>query len=452
MAELHFDAPDSRERTVGPWYQDMQGYHWFVLLVASLAWLFDCLDQQLFNLARKPAMEDLLKGTDLNITAYGYYATGIFLIGWGTGGLIFGALGDRVGRAKTMMVCILIYSACTGLSALSQGFWDFGAYRFLTGLGVGGVFAVGVTLVAETVPSSSRAGALGLLQALSTVGNVSATGIGFLLGFLSIPHAWRWMFVVGALPAAMAVMVQRKVKEPELWLKAKAEGKIAGGPFESLADLFRHPVWRKRALLGLVIGCAGIIGFWGIGVFSNDLVRSVLKESFKERGYEPAQLDSTLTTWTSIHWLVFNVGGFTGMMLYARFARILGRKPTFAVAFILAFAATIALFQGWHSQWQVFWLSPILGFCQLGVFALYAIYFPELFPTNLRSTGTSFCYNVGRFVAAGGTIIEGFYATQLATNSVDTLRSIGSWAALVYLVGLVALPFAPETKGMPLPE
>ena len=108
---------------------------------------------------RKPAMEAVLKDTGKNITEFGYYATAIFLIGWGTGGLIFGALGDRIGRAKTMMVCILIYSVCTGLSALSQGFWDFGAYRFLTGLGVGGVFAVGVTLVAETVPNSARAGA-----------------------------------------------------------------------------------------------------------------------------------------------------------------------------------------------------------------------------------------------------------------------------------------------------
>src|SRR5262249_9525581 len=147
--------------------------------------------------------------------------------GWGTGGLVFGALGDRVGRAKTMVICILLYAVFTGLSALSQGFWDFGGYRFLTGLGVGGVFAVGVTLVAETVPTSARAGALGLLQALSTVGNVSAAGIAYLLGMIAGPQAWRWMFVVGALPALMAVMVQRHVKEPELWLKAKAAGKIS---------------------------------------------------------------------------------------------------------------------------------------------------------------------------------------------------------------------------------
>ncbi len=211
MAEFHYDAPKTQETSTGAWYRDMRSYHWFVLIVASLAWLFDCLDQQLFNWARSKAMDDLVGSTG-NATAYGYFTTAIFLAGWATGGLIFGALGDRLGRAKTMMICIIIYSACTGLSALSQGFWDFGAYRFLTGLGVGGVFAVGVTLVAETVPTSARAGALGLLQALSTVGNVSAAGIGYLLGFLHIEHAWRWAFVVGAFPAAMAVLVQRKVK------------------------------------------------------------------------------------------------------------------------------------------------------------------------------------------------------------------------------------------------
>jgi MFS family permease len=452
MAEIQLEAQNSSERTTGNWYHDMTRYHWFVLMVASLAWLFDCLDQQLFNLARKPAMEAVLEGTGANVTAYGYFATGIFLIGWGTGGLVFGAMGDRIGRARTMMFCILIYSVCTGLSALSLGFWDFGAYRFLTGLGVGGVFAVGVTLVAETVPASARAGALGLLQALSTVGNVSAAGISSLLGRIAGAQAWRWMFVVGAAPAAMAVLVQRKVKEPELWLKAKAEGKISGGIFESMAELFRHRKWRSRALVGLVLGSAGIFGFWGIGVFTNDLVRAVLAVDFAEQGVSSADLPSKLTTWTSIHWFAFNVGGFCGMMLYARLARTIGRKPTMLIAFLLAIAATLGMYQGWHWQSQIYWLSPILGFCQLGVFALYAIYFPELFPTNLRSTGTSFCYNVGRYLAAAGTIAEGFFAAQLADKPIDTLRGIGSWASLIYLVGIAALPFAPETKGKPLPE
>jgi MFS family permease len=452
MAELHYDAPTSLETPTGAWFRDMTRYHWFVLLVASLAWLFDCLDQQLFNWARSKAMDDLV-GAGGNVTAYGFFATAIFLAGWGSGGLIFGALGDRVGRAKTMVMCIMIYSVCTGLSALSQGFWDFSAYRFLTGMGVGGVFAVSVTLVAETVPTSARAGALGLLQALSTVGNVSAAGVGFALGSLQIPHAWRWAFVVGAVPAAMAVLVQLKIKEPELWLKAKAEGKTKGGPIKALADLMRHPVWRKNALLGLVIGCAGIIGYWGIGVFSNDLLRRVSEHDPEFQSLTAEIRSSQLDKWVAINLFTQNIGAFAGMMLYARLARTLGRKPTFAIAFTLAFFATILQFQGFTSYRQVFWLTPILGFCQLGIFALYAIYFPELFPTSLRSTGTSFCYNVGRYVAGIGVALQGFFAfQQQSSKSIETLRMIGTWTAAVYLIGLVPLIFAPETKGKPLPE
>src|SRR5687768_15308887 len=139
------------------WYRDLNRYQWFVLVVAALGWLFDCLDQQLFILARQPAMKELLATSDpALIDSYGGYATAIFLMGWAIGGLVFGVMGDRVGRAKTMVVTILMYSAFTGLSALSTSFWDFSAYRFLTGLGVGGEFAVGIALVAEVMPERAR--------------------------------------------------------------------------------------------------------------------------------------------------------------------------------------------------------------------------------------------------------------------------------------------------------
>src|SRR5438046_1190597 len=165
----------------GPWWRALNSYHWFVRTVAALGWLFDTMDQQLFNLARVPAMKSLLRpGQD--VALFSGYATAIFLIGWATGGLTFGVLGDRIGRAKTMMWTILIYSACTGLSALAVGFWDFAFYRFVTGLGVGGEFAVGVSLVAEIMPDRARPHALGLLQALSVVGNIAAALISLGLG------------------------------------------------------------------------------------------------------------------------------------------------------------------------------------------------------------------------------------------------------------------------------
>src|SRR5919199_247888 len=169
-----------------PWWRLLNTYHWFVLVVAALGWLFDCLDQQIFNLTRNPAMRDLLHAApgDPSVKSHGGWVTSIFLIGWASGGLIFGVLGDRIGRAKTMMITILLYSLFTGLSAFSTGFWDFAFYRFLTGLGVGGEFAVGVALVAEVMPDKARPYALALLQALSAFGNISAAVIGMVLGKL----------------------------------------------------------------------------------------------------------------------------------------------------------------------------------------------------------------------------------------------------------------------------
>ena len=166
-----------------PWYRDLTSYHWFVFMVASLAWLFDCLDQQLFILARNKAMESLIPA-GLDPKLYGGYATSIFVAGWALGGLIFGSLGDRYGRAKMLTLTVLIYSICTGLSAFSKGWIDFAVYRFLTGLGVGGVFGLAVALVADTLPDRSRTGALGMLQALSAVGNVAAGLISMYIGSL----------------------------------------------------------------------------------------------------------------------------------------------------------------------------------------------------------------------------------------------------------------------------
>src|SRR3954469_7450242 len=185
------EAPEiSREELADtrPWYKLLNRYHWFVLVVAALGWLFDCLDQQLFILARPQAMAQLITKaeTPAELTRLrsnaGDIATSVFIAGWATGGLIFGMLGDRIGRAKTMLITILLYSLCTGLSAFSVTVYDFAFYRFLTGLGVGGEFAVGVALVAEVMPTRARTYTLALLQALSALGNISAAFVNLGLG------------------------------------------------------------------------------------------------------------------------------------------------------------------------------------------------------------------------------------------------------------------------------
>ena len=271
-----------------PWWKELNRYHWFVLTVAALGWLFDCLDQQIFTLSRLPAMRELLgpSATPADALAYGGYATSIFLIGWATGGLVFGVLGDRYGRAKVMLWTILIYSICTGLSAFSKGFWDFAFYRFITGLGVGGEFAVGVSLVAEVMPNRARPYAIGLLQALSAVGNISAAGLSIIFGRLeamgTVQSAWRPMYLVGAIPALLAIFIRRKLKEPEQW-QAMAASKDRS-ELGSYRNLFKHPVWRKNAFVGLALACSGVIGLWAIGFFSADLIRTVMRSGLEAQG------------------------------------------------------------------------------------------------------------------------------------------------------------------------
>jgi len=458
------DPKDNR-----PWYKLLNGYHWFVLVVAALGWLFDTMDQQLFNLARTPAMKELLK-TDSgppsqdDIFFYGGIATMIFLIGWALGGLFFGVLGDRIGRARVMLWTILIYSLCTGLSALSVSVWDFAAYRFLTGLGVGGEFAVGVALVAEVMPSRARPFALGLLQALSAVGNISAAFINMGLGVaeganaLSVGEtsfsAWRVMFVVGTLPALLAIFIRRRLKEPERW-QAAAHAGDAKKHLGSYRDLFADRVLRKNALLGLAMGFAGVVGLWGIGFFTFDLLSPIFTAHFKGQGMSEVDVRSNVSWWIGITSVLQNLGGFFGIYAYSIITHYIGRKPAFFLAFVSAMASTAMVYAYLDTFSELYWMIPLMGFCQLSLFGGYAIYFPELFPTRLRSTGTSFCYNVGRLVAAFGPFTFGALTKVIFTQANGFEHGV-RWAGVsmccVFLIGLFALPFAPETKGKPLPE
>jgi MFS family permease len=502
-------APPHASENSSPWYTKLTRYHWFVLIVAALGWLFDTMDQQLFVLARPAAMKELVvpatndedpKATSLRQREAGDFATSLFIAGWACGGLFFGMLGDRIGRARTMLLTILIYSACTGLSALSVGILDFTFYRFLTGLGVGGEFAVGVALVAEVMPAGARTGALGLLQALSAVGNIGAAFINLGLGIAEeeglVSSPWRIMFLIGALPALLAVAIRWGLKEPEAWQKASHDGAV-NKQLGSYAELFRDPVWRKHAILGLLLGCSGIIGLWSVGFFTPDLIRYVQRKGMAGEVYgerigearagndeslakkwaaiddheknskpipeelkalqktaEPA-INGRLSRWSSYTSLMINIGAFFGIYGFSVLAQRIGRKVSFAIALSAAFISSASVFWFLQDFWQIFVMVPIMGFCQLSLFGGYAIYFPELFPTRLRSTGTSFCYNVGRFAAALGPLVKAAlerFFQSLADDPVQSLRYAGVTMCLVFLVGFLVLPFLPETKGKPLPE
>jgi MFS family permease len=440
----------------GPWWRSLNRYHWFVLVVCVLGWMLDCMDQQLFNLARKPAMQALV-GAE-HEQEYSKYATAIFLVGWGVGGVGFGIVADLFGRARAMMFTILLYSLFTGLSAASHFFWDFALYRFLTGLGVGGQFAVGVSLVAEEIPDRVRPFALGWLQALSALGNVTAAliqvGLAFLVYSGMIESSWRVMFVVGTVPAVLVIFVMRRLREPEKWRKLAAEKTIRERMGAYSGELFRDRRWTRHAIVGLILASSGIIGLWAIGFFSIDLTRSIFEVRLQGLGEKDKRFWNDI--YAALTSVMFNLGAFFGIYAFSRFTHRVGRRPAFAIAFVLAGLSTALVYWKLNTVVDIFWMIPIMGFCQLALFGGYAIYFPELFPTRLRSTGTSVCYNGARFVAAAGTFAQGplveHFRGMYDGNTLQAARTAGMVMCLIFAVGLLALPFAPETKGQPLPE
>lgn len=448
----------------GPWWRELNRYHWFVFVVASLGWLFDTMDQQLFNIARRPAVRTVLINetgqvpSDGEVQEYASYATSIFLIGWGTGGLFFGVLGDLLGRVRSLMLTILLYSLFTGLSAFSTSVFDFSVYRFLTGLGVGGEFAVGISLVAEVMPDRARPFALGLLQALSAVGNIIAALIGMLQGYLtqhgilSDDHGWRGMFLIGTLPALLTLLIMRRLKEPERWQALAAERSAGQRIRAYFGELFGNPRWSRHAVVGLLLASSGIIGLWGIGFFSIDLQRTVFRHEFESKGLSKEQIDGLVGFWAGVTSLMMNLGAFFGIYAFSNVTHYLGRRGAFAVSFVLALVSTAFVFGYFRTIPDVFWMIPIMGFCQLALFGGYAIYFPELFPTRLRSTGTSFCYNGARFIGALGPTLLGLLTNRVFRDYHEPMRYAGVTMCAIFLLGLMVLPFAPETKGQPLPE
>jgi MFS family permease len=249
----------------------------------------------------------------------------------------------------------------------------------------------------------------------------------------------------------LALAIRWKLREPDRWQQVSHEGEIAR-KLGSYRELFGHPTWRRHALLGLVLAFAGIVGLWGVAFFTFDLVGNVLRERFVANGLSQDEVAGNVTYWKGIASMAMNVGGAFGMYGFAILAQRTGRRPTFAVCFVAALLSTVSVFYFLNEFHQVFWLVPIMGFCVLSLFAGYAIYFPELFPTHLRSTGTSFCYNVGRFVAALGPFITGWLTENVYADTSSPLRYAGLTMCGIFALGLLVLPFLPETKGKPLPE
>ncbi|MFO0888479.1 MAG: MFS transporter [Isosphaeraceae bacterium] len=483
-----------------PWWRELSLAHWWILVVAVLGWLFDAMDQRLFIIARTPALQELVPGVGPDrLPTFAGMATGLFIAGWATGGLLFGLLGDRWGRVRTMSLTILVYSIFTGLSGLARSWPEFAAYRFLCGMGIGGEYAAGVALVAETMPPRARPFALGLVQAFSSVGAIIGSGLSLLIrpqAMIGGTSGWRLLFGLGLIPSLLVVLIRWRAKEPDRWLRARDEARArslsgveAGArPEMQLGDLraiFGDPVLRRRTLVGMILGMVGQIGLWSIGLYTPELVRSSLLTQRRgevaatlsgapseeiagldldrlARAATPSEAEAVerSAAWkreddSYVGWgtLLQDVGSFFGAPLCTAVAVRWGRRRAFALAYAMALAAVWFTFNCFARGPDVYWMLPLLGFCTCGIFGVIIVYLPELYPTHLRTTGTGFCYNIARYITATGPLVLGRLTLLFGGLGYATpIRQAAMTMALVYLVGLAVVPFAPETRGQPLPE
>ena len=453
LPQKEFAAGEAANRAETGLFAGVTFYHWLVVIIASCGWLFDCMGGRIFILAREPAIRELLgsSATDTLVNTWSGWATAVLMIGWATGGIIFGTMSDRCGRVKTMIATLLAYTFFSGLTGLANGVAAFLIYRFLGGLGIGGMFATATTLVAESVPGRIRPLALGMLQTLSAMGNILGSllsgqiqpgRVDFLWGY----SGWRWIFFAGAVPVVLALPIALWLREPEAWREAKRRAKENPGSARhigSIPDLFGSPMMRRNALAGIMLGLAGMAGLWGIGYFAPELISTALK------GEPQAVVDTVRAYGTTYQ----DIGSFLGMLTFTLAATYWGRRPAFLGAFILCFVATVFVFNCLRSGSDAYWMLPMMGFAQLSVFAGYSIYFPELFPTRVRGTGVGFCYNTVRYLAAVfPPMLMGLNAWLLQNGVEEPFRKAATILSFIFLLGPIALIWAPETKDRSLPE
>ena len=420
------------------WYHEVTRYQWLVLVIACLGWIFDVFEGQIFAVFKTPALADLLgvAESDAAVDWFGNIGFASFLVGGAVGGLIFGILADRFGRRQSMVWSILTYSIFTGLHYFAQNPWNIVVLRFFVAMGVAGEWAIAASLVSEVFPKKARAMAGGIFHASSVLGVVLASVMGI---FLTQDTDWRVAFLAGVLPALLVVWVLVSLKESEKWqataTAGTGESKTKGG---SLRELLGSGPWRSRALIGLGLASVGLGTYWGIYAWGPELVHEVLGDSGTAQ--ERRSMAST------VYLVMSFTGGLAGLLLFAPITMATNRRIAFAFYHLGAIIVVPVTFLGCQAYWQTMIMLPIMAFFVVGMHAGYAIYFPELFPTRLRATGASFCFNVGRLVSAVMLLVRGELRELLG------LRWAVTGMASLFLVGLILLILAPETKDRELPE
>lgn len=434
---------------------DMTGYQWTVLFAAWLGWGFDIFDGLLFNFVAPncvPTLLGLQIGTR-EAAAATFEWTGrlsaVLLVGWAAGGILFGKVADRLGRTRTLLLTMSLYALGTALCSIAPNLWVLTLFRIISSLGIGGEWAAGAAMVAEVVPERRRVEAGALLYTSAPVGLYLATLVNKQVAgvyFASSPQtSWRYVFLCGLIPAAVAFAVRLFVKEPERW---KSVASAAEAP--KVLELFGPKYWRLT-LSGFLMALTALVMWWTSNSFIQIVASGLAQQSAKASGLDLPSTRALVEGWkaTAVNW--FNLGGFLGTLLTIPVAKIFGRKPMFIIYFALSAASLMGAFGlPLPPETRLYMYFPI-GLTVFGVFGSFTYYLPELFPTRMRGTGAGFCYNVGRVIAAVGPFVVGWVASR-GTDSLATAMRLLFYVGFVPVLGLLVMPWVIETRGKPLAD
>jgi MFS family permease len=440
------------------WYSGITGYQWLVLVIASLGWIFDVFEGQVFVASMNEAMPSLLPAGTSEATSklYNNLALGAFLAGGALGGVAFGALGDRIGRARTMVITILMYSLFTCLTAFSLSPWHVIALRFLVALGVGGEWAVASAMVAEVFPPRARAWSGAIFHGSSVLGTYLAIAAGTLI-VNNEQLGWRWGFAIGALPALLTLWIRWKLREPDTWVADHARQDRTGRAGR-LLDLFSRDL-AGRTLLGFSLAIVGLATFWGVHIYGKDFAQHRARQAYErsagltsasplaEREAVWKRHQAQIKNQEMLGMFLTTTGGGIGLLAFGPICEWLGRRRAFVLFHLGGLVLGVWLFltyRIWSSVAFQGWLV-LFGFATLGMHAGYAIYFPELYPTRLRGLGAGFCFNFARFTTAGMLVVNGY----LQQRNVS-FEAAGVALSLLFLVGAAIAWCGPETKGTTL--
>jgi MFS family permease len=434
-----------------PWYRLLSRTQWNTLIASNLGWMFDGYETFALVMVLGAALRQLLEPSQFSqIPVYGGLLVALTLLGWGIGGLLGGVLADYLGRKRTMLLAILAYSIMTGLSAFAWDWLSFAVLRFLVGLAIGSEWVTGASIVSELWPDRARGRGVGLMQCGLGVGFFLASFAWLFVGAMG-PGAWRYMFLIGVLPALLTLWVRRSIPESERWERVDKERKVAAERKRSgaalraqdealtrftVADLFAEPEIRRRIVLAFMMSLATTFAFWGISAWIPPYI-----------GTFAAAAGLSNQEWQSYAGMVLNGIAVLGYAAFGFFADAFGRKST-TIGYVIGSLASVVLLFWWADTLPVMLIGAgLCGFFVSGQYTWMAAWLTELFPTRMRATAAGFVFNTPRLIAWTGPLLSGWIIANLGGFSHAALA-----ISLVYILSLVAAPFLPETLGRPLPE